>query len=109
MRWFGWVLLLLMAVGWLACEIPFSRTPSAPPRQLDCWRRTPRGWEQADWLAPEIPERCPALHPGVVGLLELLVSVTALAAFSGRGPLPIAGGRKTGSSESRVHGGTRCA
>lgn len=97
MRQLVWILLILTVAGWLACEIPSDRHPTASQSQLDDWRRTPRGWERADWLVPEIPARRAALHPGVVGLLELLVSLAALVAFPARlGPSGV------GNRESRV-------
>lgn len=81
MRWFGGLMLILVVAGWVACEMPFSETPTAPQRPPDCWRHTRYGWEQANWIGQPIPQRRPALHPGVVGLLELLVSIMALVAF----------------------------
>ena len=81
MRRFGWLLVLLAAVGWLATEVRPPETPTASDRPLDCWRRTPDGWQRATWLAPQTPIRRPALHPVVVGLLELLVCLAALVAF----------------------------
>ena len=116
MRRFVWVLLLLMAAGWVACQMPFSDTAARSERRLDCWRRTRDGWEIANWVMPEPPTRCPALHPGVVGLLELLVSIAALIAFpaqlgaksrhkedaSGRdGGVPAPAGVRTRSSPGR--------
>ncbi|HUT90892.1 MAG TPA: hypothetical protein VMY37_15415 [Thermoguttaceae bacterium] len=81
MRRLGWLLVLLAAVGWLATEVRLPETPAAPDRPLDSWRRTPDGWQRATWLAPQTPIRRPALHPVVVGLLELLVCLAALVAF----------------------------
>ena len=81
MRRFGGLLVLLAAVGWLATEVRPPETPTASDRPLDCWRRTPDGWQRATWLAPQTPIRRPALHPVVVGLLELLVCLAALVAF----------------------------
>ena len=40
MRRFGWLLVLLAAVGWLATEVPLPETPAALDRQSDSWRRT---------------------------------------------------------------------
>ena len=81
MRWIGWLLLLLVAVGWLAAEVPLSGTPPATGLQTD-WRRTRDGWQRMNWLSEEVPLRRPALHPGLVALFVLLLSVTALVAFS---------------------------
>jgi len=84
MRRIGWFLALLVAIGWLACEIRLPGTPTASGVRLDSWRRTRDGWEKATWLTSQIPSRRPALHPGVVGLLELLLSLAVVVAFSGR-------------------------
>ena len=84
MRWCGWFLLILVAVGWAASEVELPEKPASSARELDCWRRTRDGWERVTWLRPQIPPRRPALHPSVVGLLELLLSVTALVAFPAR-------------------------
>lgn len=81
MRPWGWLLVLLAAVGWLATEVPLPETPAAADRPLDGWRRTPEGWQRATWLAPQTAVGRPALHPAVVGLFELLVCLAALVAF----------------------------
>ena len=79
-RRIGWMLLLLGAVGWMAAECPVRRTPPSAGGQTE-WRRTLDGWERASWLRAEVPVHRPALHPSVVGLLELFLSVGALAVF----------------------------
>ena len=87
MRDYVWLLVLLAFVGWLATEVPLPETPAAADRPSDCWRRTPDGWQRATWLARQTPARRPALHPGVVGLFELLATLAALVAFpSGAAP-----------------------
>jgi len=84
-RWIGWCVVLLIIVGWLASELRFPETPTASAKLSeklpDCWRRTPDGWQRAEWLIPQIPVRRPALHPGVIGLMVLLVSILGLVAF----------------------------
>ena len=81
MRWIAWCLMFLIALGWLASEIPLPEATGAAAERLDCWRRTQDGWQWAWWLTPHIPVRRPALHPAAVGLLEALVSIAALVAF----------------------------
>ena len=103
MRWCAWFLVLVVAAGWLASEVPLAETPAAPRQQLDCWRRTRDGWERADWLTPPSCVRRPGLHPGVVGLLEVLVSTTALMASSLRAKPPAA--RAPGRSDQRSRTG----
>jgi hypothetical protein len=46
------------------------------------WRRTANGWQRIEVLGPGIPYRRPALHPAVVGLLEILLTMTAMLALS---------------------------
>jgi len=81
MRDYVWLLVLLAVVGWLATEVPLPETPAAADRPLDCWRRTPDGWQRATWLVRQTAARRPALHPAVVGLFELLACLAALIAF----------------------------
>jgi len=82
-RWIGWLLLLLAAIGLVAAAIASGETPPTGGDDV-AWRRTVDGWQRAGWLAAEIPLWRPALHPWVVGTLELLLSVAALAAFPQR-------------------------
>ena len=82
MRWIGWLLTLLVALGWMASEYGPSRPISAAQPAVDTWRQTQNGWERATWLVPEVPVRKPCLHPCVVGLLELFLSATAMIALA---------------------------
>jgi hypothetical protein len=86
MRWIGWVLLAIVLAGYLAAEMPPPATPQPAPADT-LWRRTRDGWQHATWLLPaeSIPSRRPALHPVVVGMLEILLSAAALIAFSDGG------------------------
>ena len=84
MRWIGWLVVILLAAGWLASEIRLPGEPALLQGGSDCWRRTRYGWQQPSWSTPEAPVWRPALHPGVVGLLELFLSVSALVAFPTR-------------------------
>jgi hypothetical protein len=61
------------------------------------WRRTREGWQRAEWLMPSAAQRQPALHPSVVAMLELLLSIGALAAFPARGREPGEVVRSSGS------------
>ena len=46
------------------------------------WRYTKNGWQnRMEWQDPA-PVRKPALHPAVVGSLQLLISLAALIGFS---------------------------
>jgi hypothetical protein len=50
---------------------------------LDAWRQTRQGWQRCDvFLTPPIEYRRPALHPLVVGSLQILLTVTAMLIFS---------------------------
>ena len=46
------------------------------------WRRTVDGWEHTSRWTPEAGARPPALHPVVVGLLEMLLALAALIGLS---------------------------
>lgn len=81
MRAIGWLLLVLLAVGWLAAEVPQPGAAQWAPDE-DTWRRTADGWQRATWLVEPMPDHRPLLHPMVVGLFELLVAAMALVAFS---------------------------
>lgn len=80
MRAIGWIMVLLLTIAWLACEVQ-------PPQAMHVdseasWRRTCNGWERARWLTAQRTATQPTLHPVVIGLLQLLLAVTALVAFS---------------------------
>jgi hypothetical protein len=80
-RTISWLVLVLLAVGWLASEIPDAEPASNGPHDSG-WRRTSLGWEHVSQWTPSAPPRRPALHPAVVGLLQLLLAAMALVAFS---------------------------
>jgi hypothetical protein len=87
-KWIVLGLLLLIVAGWTASTVS---SPGLTP--ADCltpwdWRRTRNGWQRAEWLMPPAAQRKPALHPSVVAMLELLLSIGALAAFPARGRGP---------------------
>ncbi|MEN6496007.1 MAG: hypothetical protein ABFD16_17125 [Thermoguttaceae bacterium] len=83
MRWIGWMVALLLTLGWIAVEVDVAE-PARPRLAASDWRRTRVGWEQPTWLDAHIPARAPALHPAVVGLLELFLSLFGLVAFAAR-------------------------
>ncbi len=85
MRLVGLLLLILVGLLWLASEAPLA-APQPSAETPTGWRRTAEGWELASlWPLHRAP-REPALHPAVVGLLQLLLAATALVAFSGDRP-----------------------
>ena len=49
------------------------------------WRRTREGWQRMELVRPAIQYRRPALHPAVVGSLEILLTMTAMLALSRTG------------------------
>lgn len=80
MRWVGWLLLVLIAVTWVASEIPaWTSQSGAHPSS---WRRTCNGWEQAASWMPQRERYQPTLHPIIVALLQMLLASAALVAFS---------------------------
>jgi hypothetical protein len=77
--------LLLIVASWTAGGISSPwLAPAADLTPWD-WRRTRSGWQRAEWLMPPAVEQKPTLHPSVVAMLELLLSIGALAAFPARG------------------------
>ncbi|MHC4398235.1 MAG: hypothetical protein ACYTG0_00990 [Planctomycetota bacterium] len=105
MRWIGWFFVIAIVVSGLTAtaqssqplvtvdadtEFPMpvchgtSRQPDDESCRRDLWRRTRYGWQWARWLVEESPVRRPSLHPAVVGLLQLFLSVFALVAIPSR-------------------------
>ena len=81
MRLIGWLLLILVGLGWLASEVPLAETRPERPLKAD-WRRTAQGWERPSTWPAQTKIRRPAVHPVVVGLLQLFLALAVLIAFS---------------------------
>ena len=82
MRLIGGLLLLILAgLGYLASELSLGND-SPQPEPTTQWRRTVDGWEKPDWLTSDPPIRRPALHPTVVGLLQIFLALGALLFFA---------------------------
>ena len=81
MRLVGWLFLALVGFAWVASEVPLSGDTPQPSYEV-AWRRTAHGWEKPTaWHDKPAPHR-PALHPMVVALLQVLLTLAALIAFS---------------------------
>ena len=80
MRMIGWLLLVLVMLGWTLGEVEPTSTLSDAQGGSN-WRHTRDGWEQAGSWAAARPAGRPKPHPVVVGLMQLLLSVTALVAL----------------------------
>ena len=79
-RRFRWLIIALFVLPWLASE---AIAPLAATEDMSgSWRRTRQGWQRVECFQPPIPYRRPALHPGVVGALEVLLTMTAMLALS---------------------------
>ena len=80
----GWILLVVVALCWLACEIPLENESSGGPlpKQI-CWRHTANGWEDARLWHSEVPLRRTEIHPLLVVLLQA-AAVAAVAAWEMR-------------------------
>jgi len=71
----------LFLLMWLATAT--GDTSVATPGRADSWRQTRQGWQRCeDFLGPPLEYRHPALHPLVVGSLEVLLTMTAMLALS---------------------------
>jgi hypothetical protein len=67
-------LLVWLAAGGDSCARDAER--------FDSWRQTRLGWQRCEeFLGPPIEYRRPALHPAVVGMLQILLSATAMLAL----------------------------
>ena len=85
-RWIISITATLLALGLFAIYVASPPEPQLNRLPADRWVRTQDGWEQPRWWKPLQPEYPATLHPLVVALLELLLSVIALLAF----PVPAA-------------------
>jgi hypothetical protein len=67
----GWILAVLLALGWVASEIPLQNASSNDqPRVETSWRRTVDGWENSSqWTFYAFTPR-PALHPFYFGMMQ---------------------------------------
>ena len=67
----GWILAVLLTLGWVASEIPVQNASSDDePRVETAWRRTVDGWENASqWSFYSLTSR-PALHPFCLGMMQ---------------------------------------
>ncbi len=67
----GWILAVLLSLGWVASEIPLQNASSNDrPRVETAWRRTVDGWENASqWSFYSFTSR-PALHPFYLGMMQ---------------------------------------
>ena len=77
--------LRFLAIGfWLLAWFAAAASPStADDDRADTWRQTRQGWQHSeDFLGPPIEYRRPALHPAVVGSLEVLLTMSAMLALS---------------------------
>lgn len=80
MRTCGWLLLILIAIGWIACRLP--EAPAPPVRVIGGWRRTAEGWERRSIWGREPRRARPPVHPVVPTMLGACVSLMALVAFA---------------------------
>ncbi len=77
--------LRFLAVGFflLAWLVAAASPSTAGEARIDTWRQTRQGWQRSeDFLGPPIEYRRPALHPALVGSLEVLLTMSAMLALS---------------------------
>ena len=79
----GGLLLLLVAAGWLASELPQEGSASSDGLAAD-WRRTAQGWERLPMAASDTTIRRPSLHPLAAASIELFLALGAVAACSAK-------------------------
>lgn len=78
MRQIVWLASLLIAFGWLLCELPPYGPVNSPAAG---WRRTRHGWEESSRVCLQIPGPRPTLHPGLLAAFQVLASGWALLAY----------------------------
>jgi hypothetical protein len=82
----GWILAILLALGWLASEIPLQNAASNDQSRVQTsWRRTVDGWEDASqWTFYSIARR-PAFHPFYLGMMQCVaVAWIVLSCYLGK-------------------------
>ncbi len=79
----GWLVVILMILGWSASQIPSAAGHSQTTIDSG-WRRAAGGWEHRNWWPMPKATRGVPLHPGLIGLLEMFLAAGALVAFSSR-------------------------
>ena len=74
----GWLLAILCAACWWASEVRLpGEVQNVPAQDESVWRRTVDGWEKANDWTFAIDNSPPALHPSVLGLLMVTLSLSA--------------------------------
>ena len=77
MQKIGWILAVLCAVCWVASDINLpGEAPAVPSQNELVWRRTADGWENVNDWTFAVEKSPPILHPGVMALLMLMLSLT---------------------------------
>ncbi len=85
MRRFRWLIIAVLVLPWLANVAAAPGSVGRAVASEDAsggWRRTRDGWQRIELFRPAIPYRRPALHPAVIGSLEILLTMTAMLALS---------------------------
>jgi hypothetical protein len=81
-RTFRWLIIALFLLPWLAGN---AIAPSDAAEDMSGgWRRTSQGWQRVELVCPPMQYRRPALHPALVGSLEVLLTMTAMLSLSNR-------------------------
>ena len=76
MRWIGAILIVLAILVSVACQVEIDGSPIDGVPIV--WVRTVDGWEKpGDWL-PRAPVYDPPLHPVILALGQMLISLLAL-------------------------------
>ncbi len=81
MQRIGWILAVLISLGWLASEIPLQSASTTDQMKVQtCWRRTVSGWENASQWSFEDTTPRPDFHPVLLVLMQC--TFVALVVFS---------------------------
>ncbi|MGA2796254.1 MAG: hypothetical protein ABSE63_01615 [Thermoguttaceae bacterium] len=74
MQRIGWIVAVLLTLGWVASEFPVQNACSNDrPRVETAWRRTVDGWEDASqWSFYSFTSR-PVLHPFCLSVMQCAI------------------------------------
>jgi hypothetical protein len=77
---FRWLIIAVFVALWFASA---ATAPAIATEDTSGgWRRTREGWQRVEFFRPAMSYRQPSLHPAVFGVLELLLTMTAMLALS---------------------------
>jgi hypothetical protein len=73
----GWIIAVICILSWIASEIklPADDAKAVAVAEEFVWRRTAEGWEKIDEWTYELNNTPPLLHPGVMALFMITLTL----------------------------------